>query len=632
MCGICAYIGYDPCFDIAYEGIRMLLNRGFDASGVCGIDSKGKFISHKFANRRSFGNSLYEIGILEGESKNHIGRNEIFSIDILKSYRDKYQDVSLACFHSRWSTHGGKTDRNAHPHFDWTGKFAIVHNGIIENYEDIKKELISKGIEFKSETDSEVIVNLISFLYNGNVEDAMERALDKLQGTWGLVLLSMETPDKLYCARHGSPLLIGFGNGFIMVASEQIGFSKYVNKYICLDDNDIVVLEKKAGSVEFVKKHEYEMRRVCVEGCLTNPNPFEHWTLKEIHEQYDSSWRAMGLGGRIVGNKVKLGGLEPYVDELKGIDNLVVLGCGTSFYAGLHCANVLKNISGFSTVGVFDGGEFGIADVPKNGKTALLFLSQSGETKDLFKGIDIAKDNNLFMIGVINVVDSLIAREVNCGVYLNAGREVGVASTKAFTSQVIVLYLISVWFAQVREINVNKRVKIIEGLRRLPMDIKNTIKICEGATKEVAGYLLNWGNLFVLGKGICESIAKEGSLKIKEIGYVHAEGYSSSALKHGPLSLIEVGTPVIVINPEDEHYMTNKGVVEEVIARGAQVFVLVNNNTGTNTKIKYIQLPKNDTFRGLLSVIPLQFIAYHVAILKGTNPDYPKNLAKVITV
>lgn len=500
---------------------------------------------------------------------------------------------------------------------------------------EIKKSLITKhGVTFRSETDSEVIVNLISVMYDQchSIEEAMTNALSELEGTWGIVMMSTLEPNKLYCARHGSPLLIGFGQDFMMVASEQSGFCKYVNHYICLNDKDIVTLTKENGKVNFSKKHDYKVRAITVEIGSNTPDPYEHWTLKEINEQFDSTLRAMGMGGRILNNKeVKLGGFSNHTEELKQIDNLILLGCGTSLHSAWYSMHHFKKLCNFNTIASYDAAEFTKYDIPKIGKTALIFISQSGETKDLHRCVEIGKDNNLFMIGVVNVVDSLIAREVHCGVYLNAGREVGVASTKAFTSQSVVLNLIAIWFAQVRGLNEFKRVKVIECLRRLPLDIKSTISIVEEECKKVANYLLDQNSVFILGKGQNEAIAKEGSLKIKEIGYIHAEGYSSGALKHGPYSIIEKGTPVFVICPDDEHFNKNNSVIEEINSRDAFVVGISDREISNKCDLK-IRIPKNEIFNGILNVIPLQLIAYFLAVKKGHNPDKPKGLAKCVSV
>jgi glucosamine--fructose-6-phosphate aminotransferase (isomerizing) len=612
MCGICGFIGFFDGFNYGFDGIQMLLNRGFDSLGVCTINNN-EFIARKFISN-------------DGNVEDMVNN--------LKNVTGTFTDASNIIFHSRWRVCGAKTEINCHPHIDYTNRFSIVHNGIIENYMEIKNKLEAQGIPFRSQTDTEVIVNLISILYDkyNDIEKAMEETFNQLEGTWGIVLLAKEFPNKMFCARHGSPLLIGYGDNYMMVASEQSGFYKYVNNYICLNDHDIVVLEKKDNKIIFHKKNNYTIRKITSDLGNKTPDPYPHWTIKEIYEQYDASLRAMGMGSRISNDKeVKLGGLDDHIDDLKRINNLILLGCGTSYHAGLYTSNTFKEISGFGTVQIFDGAEFTKYDIPKSGKTALIFISQSGETKDLYRCIEIGRDNNLLMIGVVNVVDSLIAREVTCGVYLNAGREVAVASTKAFTTQVIVLSLIAVWFAQIRNINDNKRETIIKWLRRLPLDIKTTIDNCIETTKEVAKKLVNNNSLFIIGKGKCDPIGKEGALKIKEIGYVHAESYSSSALKHGPLSLLGKNTPVIMIVPNDEHYGKNIGVADEIKSRDSQIFGISDTDM-TNIFNINIRIPKNDYYSSLLANIPLQLIAYELAVLKGTNPDKPSNLAKVVTV
>lgn len=632
MCGISAYIGLTPGYNLAMDGLKMIQNRGYDSSGVCSITDKQTLRVSKYASKK-----------------------DASAIELLEKDRDIHLNSKVLIMHTRWATHGCKTDENSHPHMCHKNKFALVHNGIIENYADIKKELIEKhSITFKSQTDTEVIVNLISVYYDmaikelsknnytsensetpiNVVETAIKSAINRLEGTWGLVIICNDTPDRLYCARHGSPLLIGINDNYALIASEQSGFCSYVNNYVCLNDNDIVVIEKTNDQVVFKKLHQYEIRKVITQHVSTTPDPYPHWTIKEIHEQYESSLRSIGQGGRLKDdNKVRLGGLDSNISDLMELDNLILLGCGTSYNAGMHVLNLFKQISGFNTVQLFDGAEFSKFDIPKKcGKTGLLLLSQSGETKDLHRCISIAKEENLYMIGVINVVDSQIARDVHCGVYLNAGKEVGVASTKAFTSQVIVLTMIAVWFSQNRNINDNIRSKIIEDLRRLPTDIKTTIQLSHDTCKKVAKYLLDRDSVFILGKNRCESIANEGALKIKEIGYINANGYSSSALRHGPFALLEKGIPIILITPLDEFFVKNTNVLAEVKSREAFVIGVSDSDISELDYDLKIKICQNESFKGLLSVVPLQLIAYELAIMKGHNPDFPKNLAKTITV
>lgn len=614
MCGICCFIGYENGFDISFQGLKILLNRGYDSCGCAGI-SDGKFIVHKYAST-----------------------TQANSIDLLASHISDFDNCKTLVLHSRWCTMGAKTDANAHPHIDYKNRIALVHNGIIENYYELKHEL-ERGydVTFKSQTDTEVIVNLISVYYdkhNNDMEKAIMEATQRLQGTWAFAIICVDKPDNLYCARHGSPLLIGFGNNFMMLASEQSGFAGYINNYICLNEGDVIVLKKEDGKVDFEKKYLYEMRNVTVKDTSLSPDPYPHWTIKEIKEQFESSARSINFGGRLLdSNKVKLGGIEDFKHELSNIDHLILLGCGTSLHAASHATFFFKDLTNFSTVQAYDAGEFNERDIPKDGRTVLVLLSQSGETKDVHRCIVIAKKCNLFTVGIVNVVDSLIAREVNCGCYLNAGKEVAVASTKAFTSQIIVLSLLAIWFAQNRGISNYRRMEYIKHLRNLPHDIKRTIQDSEDKCKEIGTFLKDKHSCFVLGKGEMEPYAKEGALKIKEIGYVHAEGYSAVALKHGPFSLLQHDTPAIILHPftNDDDYSRVNSTIEEIISRDSPLILI----TDQKTKFDHnyiITVPQNNIFKGILHTIPIQMIAYYLSVYKGINPDMPRNLAKVITV
>jgi glucosamine--fructose-6-phosphate aminotransferase (isomerizing) len=392
-------------------------------------------------------------------------------------------------------------------------------------------------------------------------------------------------------------------------------------------------LEKENNKITISSNEKYDTKKLNLITTDLFCHPYPHWTLKEIHEQGDSTLRAISLGGRLLSNEqVKLGGLEESKDILINIDNLIILGCGTSYYAGMIGSHYFKDLCNFNIVHVFDGAEFSEQDIPKYGKTALLLLSQSGETKDLHRCIDIGKKHNLFLIGVINVVDSMIAREVDCGCYLNAGREVAVASTKSFTSQVILLSLMSIWFAQSKNMNSEKRKKYITDLRLLHFDINKTICICDDISHDILDiFEPNTSNsCFILGKGKSEAIAKEGALKIKELTYIHAEGYSTSSLKHGPFALLHNGFPVIMISPNNEYYVKNNNAYEEILSRHAKIIFITDYQECD--KINSIILPENKSYADLLCVIPLQMLAYKLSIKRGINPDMPQNLAKVVTV
>ena len=399
---------------------------------------------------------------------------------------------------------------------------------------------------------------MISYFNNTfSIEESIQKTLEKCEGTWAIIIISLKENNTLYLSRHGSPLLLSYDENKALITSEQSGFQNLVNNYIVLENHDIVKLSLNENKVVFENLNEninYEVKNINKISNLNLENTgYDHWTLKEIHEQPDSIRRALSFGGRILSNyEVILGGLNENKNILKNIDNIILLGCGTSYNSGMIGMYYLKELCNFNSVQLFDGAEFELHDIPKYGNSAFILISQSGETKDLHRCIEIANENNIFTIGVINVVDSLIAREVNCGCYLNAGREVGVASTKAFTSQCLLLSLISIWFAQIKNININKRKILIDDLRKLPTQIEELLQ--KENVKDYIHYFNNKHSTFVLGKGKSEAVAHEGSLKIKEISYIHAESYSSSSLKHGPFALLEDDFPVILINPNDKYY------------------------------------------------------------------------------
>lgn len=625
MCGIFGFLGNNTCcFKYGIYGLKQLQNRGYDSAGCCSIvtdstSGQNELVSKKYATTKTDD-----------------------SILMLEKTDDEFKNCTNGIFHTRWATHGAKTDANAHPHIDNKNRIALVHNGIIENYYELKMELErDHEIVFKSETDTEVIVNLISIYYDQSMdnegvkhmEQAIMKAISRLQGTWALVILCKDKPDNMYCVRHGSPLLIGFGGSYIIVTSEQAGFGPYVNNYLCLNNGDITVLRRRENKIDFQNIENYEIRNVTIKNNELTPEPFSHWTLKEIHEQYEASIRAISFGGRIVENdKVKLGGLVPHEEKLKNIDHVLMLGCGTSLNAGQHSMSFFKDLCKFATVQAFDGSEFTDDDVPKQGSVCAIFLSQSGETKDLYRCIKICRDNGVFTIGVINVIDSLIAREVDCGCYLNAGREVGVASTKAFTSQVIVLSMIAIFFAQINNLNSFKREQYIKALRQLPTEIKKTISTSTDACQTIASYLKYEKDMFVLGKGSMISVASEGALKTKEIGYIHSEAYGGNALRHGPYAVIDSGTPIVFLSPNDSNFTTMNNTIEEVKSRDAYPIVISDTQEVSRHAVHKIIVPPSKIYKGILHNIPMQLIAYFMAVAKGHNPDMPKNLSKCVSV
>jgi len=599
MCGIVGVLSLERCIDILLNGLTQLQNRGYDSAGVATINKH--FIINKYAST-----------------------NKTNALVKLSHDRSQHLDAFVGIGHTRWATHGAKTDENSHPHVSSDGKFVIVHNGIIENYDILKEDLKNKCYIFKSQTDSEVVANLLAYKYSecGNVEESIRQTILLLEGTWALCILCLDTPETLYCTRNGSPLLVGQTESDIIVTSEQSGFTEEIDDYIVLKNMDICTITKNGINT----LHSYNRKKVVNKDKCLSPDPYPHWTLKEIHEQPDSFLRVVNFGGRIQSScEVKLGGLDTMKDELLEIDNLILLGCGTSYNAGLLGAHYFKDICNFNVVLVIDGAEFTAQDIPKMGKTGLILLSQSGETKDLHRCIKIGKEHGLTTIGVVNVIDSLIAREVDCGCYLNAGKEVAVASTKSFTSQCVLLSLIAIWFAQNKYISLEKRKQYISDLNKLHEQIKSVL-----VTDQLTSLFKDRQSCFILGKGYMEAIAREASLKIKEISYIHSESYSTSSLKHGPFALLEEGFPVILFCPNDEHLTKNINAFHEIKSRHANV-ILVSNTEVVSNKYNII-VPENKTYNSILSIIPLQMLSYELSVERGFNPDMPKNLAKVVSV
>lgn len=615
MCGIVGILtNTNNCMINLLNGLKQLQNRGYDSAGVCTIaENTQQFILNKYAS------------------------NNISAIHKLEEIKENHENSKIGIGHTRWATHGGKTDANSHPHLSCDNKFAVVHNGIIENFDFLKTKLMNEGYIFSSQTDTEVISNLLAFNYlknNKNILETINETIKQLEGTWGLVIMCVDYANELYCTKNGSPLLIGQTQNYIMATSEQSGFNPEIEEYIILNNYDIGIIKKEKNKLTLQTNHKYELKTFIFKNDISTPEPYLYWTIKEIYEQKESLQRAISFGGRIINNNsVKLGGINSKKEELMEIEHIILLGCGTSYNAGLLGTYFFKDLCNFNTVQIFDGAEFGENDIPKKGKTALILLSQSGETKDLHRCIKIAKKCDLLTIGIVNVVDSLIAREVDCGCYLNAGKEVAVASTKSFTSQIVILSLIAIWFAQNNFINKEKRINYIQDLLKLDECITNLFVQLERNIDSVIGMFQTANSCFILGKGQYEALAREASLKIKEISYIHSEAYSSSSLKHGPFALLTDKFPVILIMPDDEYFDKNMNAYYEIKSRNADVLIITNKNIHHIENTEHIiYVPFNKTYNNILSIIPLQMLAYKLSISKGINPDMPKNLAKVVTV
>ena len=627
MCGIFGILTTSTTENIYQQiinGLIQLQNRGYDSSGL-GVVEQGhtQLDIHKYASTGS--------------------------LDSLIKLREATAHLSTPAGgagigHNRWATHGMKTDKNAHPHLSQSGRFAIVHNGIIENYAELRDELMARGFTFRSQTDSEVIVNLVeyyaAFESNTSTYDSLNCVIQRLRGTYGIILVDVETPDHLFCVRNGSPLLVGKTDNTVLITSEQSGFCNQVSNYITLNNDDICVISSLGSSLPLgsvaIKTTSTYLRKKAGDSMRTMvPDPYPHWTIREINEQAAIVNAAINNGGRIKSDtEVKLGGLEQHADQLTNTKHVILLGCGTSYFACLYGMHFFKGLCGFTTVQAFDGAEMTEHDIPRDSDVVFVLVSQSGETKDLHRCIELAKEANITTIGIINVVDSLIAREVDCGVYCNAGVEVGVASTKAFSSQVVCLSLLAIWFSQIAGLNAPRRAKAICDLKNLSNDFTNVLEMLDGPIRQLAETRFQeTHNVFLIGKGTDEIVAREGSLKVKEIAYIHAEGYSSSSLKHGPFALLDEQFPVIIFNMDRRHSAKTMNCVEEVLSRGSPVFLITNDrHNTTDARYSPIYVPNNGVFSSLLGILPVQLLAYYLSVARGINPDKPKNLAKVVTV
>ena len=621
MCGITGYIGNSNAFNPLYNGICALLNRGYDSVGISTMNIEGDILTHKYA---STDNERAEKKVLH-----HINEHQ----------SDLTRNIGIA--HCRWRTTGGKTDENAHPHMDNLNHFSLVHNGIIENYKELYHFLCKKGYTFKSDTDTEIIVNLISYFYKNyhNIVESIQYTKTQIKGTYALAIICKDTPNKMYCVRKGSPLLIGYSDdtSTFMVSSEKYGFSTEITNYMCIDNDDIIEIERNSNNKCKYKSYSNILYKInTIEKLIEckTPEPYETWTLKEIYEQPLSFQRAIGYGGRIKNDyEVKLGGLEQNVTSLMEIENIILLGCGSSLNAGLICEHYFKELCDFNIVKTIDASMFTKLDIPKKGKTALIFISQSGETYELSLCINLAKQENLIMIGVVNVVDSLIARETLCGVYLNSCREVSVCSTKAVTSQIITLSLIAIWFSQNKHIHLEKRKKYINDLKQLYLQIELLLnKMDENmfSYETINNMFENKDKCFVISQH--QGVSFEGALKLKEMCYLMAEGQLASGLKHGPFSILEKGFPIIFVDNQNEHHTKLNNIYNEIISRDASVLTITDIHTLSNVRENIIIIPHNETYSNVLSIIALQLISYYLSKKRNPNVDFPRNIAKTITV
>lgn len=624
-CGIIGFVGKEKIAEeVVSQGITLLQNRGYDSAGITTL--------HK--------NELITSKLTSNFSK---------SIDCIKEIqtlaKKLHNGSSLGIGHTRWATCGERTDTNAHPHLDSKNRIALVHNGTIFNYKSIKENLLAKGYTFRSETDTEVIAVLIgSFLDEGlPVIKAIEKAVEPLEGTWGIVVISKDHPSSIFCCRKGSPLIIGVGENSLYVASEAIAFQAYTNKTVRMRENECleVALDEKFSAI--VNERIVVSEKVEVK---VQPSPgFDCFYIEEINEQPEAVKRALSYYHRLLPETLsaRLGGFDANKELALSFSSLLFVASGTSFNAALYAVDLFRKLRIFDSVGAVVASEFSEDDLPK-GKVGAIFLTQSGETADVMKATKLAKSLGVVCIGVQNVVGSMITTICDFGLFLNCGREISVAATKSFTSMIVVLSLISLWYSANKNPNGQKaeREVLIQSLFQLPASIQLTIDSVKDKCKIVSERLSKLNSLILLGKGMNFAIAKEGALKIKEITYIHAEALNAGEIKHGPLAMVENNfdnekvfqTHIVAIALNDKHIEEIKLSISEVKSRQAYTIVISDCPELLDlTKVDFlIEIPKLKVMSSILTVIPLQLFAYEIGRIKKVDIDRPRNLAKAVTV
>jgi len=609
MCGIVGYIGTKDCVPLLMNGLKRLEYRGYDSAGL-GLISNG------------------ESQVIKRKGKVSVLEKDLYQITV---------KPNLGIAHTRWATHGVPNEVNAHPHFNTDKTLFVIHNGIIENYLTIRKGLQSLGYDFITDTDSEVIPQLIdSFLKKGYpLVKAVHSALSKIEGTYGIAVVYSKEPDKLIAARKGSPLLIGVGNNENFVASDASAIIAHTKHVVYLEDGEIAEIYPDKFLTRTLDEEiiDKEVHKITMTLDEIDKGGYDHFMLKEIMEQPISVLNSMR--GRLLFDKgtSKLGGLESVEEKLNNSKRIVISACGTSWHAGLVGEYMLEQHARIQTE-VEYASEFRYRNPIISPDDAMFFISQSGETADSLAALREAKIRGALVMGICNVVGSSIPRETHAGVYTHAGPEIGVASTKAFTSQLVVLALITLNLARKRNMSLIDGKNIALEMDKLPQKIEQILKLND-QIEDIAEDLKDAENFLYLGRGYNFPVALEGALKLKEISYIHAEGYPAAEMKHGPIALIEEKVPSIFIAPHDSTYDKIISNIEEVKARKGTVVAIANENDKDIDKLVDYSIKIPETIRMLmpiLSVIPLQLLAYHIAVKKGLNVDQPRNLAKSVTV
>ena len=610
MCGIIGYIGHKPAREIILTGLKRLEYRGYDSAGMA---------------------------LVNGETKIFKCKGRVKDLEEMSSRSEFNGTTGIG--HTRWATHGEPNELNAHPQVSYKGNFIVVHNGIIENYASLKKHLEGRGIVFKSQTDTEVLANLIEHLYiegDLNAEQAITSALNRVVGAYGLVIICTKEPDRLFAAKKGSPLVIGVGEGENFIASDATPIVEYTQRVIYLNDDDIAIIKKDElilktirteNITPVVKELDLKIGEIDKEG-------FPHFMLKEIFEQPRAIHDT--FRGRVLPDhsRIMLGGLHNVLERMSKAERIIIIACGTSWHSGLLGEYFFEEFTRIS-VEVEYASEFRYRNPIIKKGDIVIAISQSGETADTLAAVKLAKERGALVIGICNVVGSSIPRETDAGVYTHAGPEIGVASTKAFTTQVTVLAMMAFEIGFLKgTISETSYRELIKELVSIPDKIKKALGVNEKAY-ELAKTFQDTHNALYLGRGYLFPVALEGALKLKEISYIHAEGYPAAEMKHGPIALIDENMPVVVVATKDDTYDKIISNIQEIKARKGIVIAIVTEGDEIIRKMAdyVLEVPETlQAFSGLLAVIPLQLLSYHIAVLRGCDVDQPRNLAKSVTV
>ena len=615
MCGIVGYIGKRQAYPVLIKGLKRLEYRGYDSAGVALITE-------------SSGLQVYKT------------KGKVADLEKYTDGKDVTGTIGIA--HTRWATHGEPNSTNAHPHISASGQLAIIHNGIIENYAVLKDQLMEKGVEFRSDTDTEVLVQLIDYIRtkkNVDLLTSVRMALRMVIGAYALAIIDKDNPDQIIAARQSSPLVVGIGDGEFFLGSDASPIVEYTDKVVYLDDQDIAVINRNSDQVEFVnvnnEKIDHEIKKINLNLSQIEKGGYPHFMLKEIFEQPQCLMDCMRGRVNVDLNNVVLSAVIDYRKELINARRFIIVACGTSWHAGLIGKQLIENFCQIP-VEVEYASEFRYSNPVIDNRDVVIAISQSGETADTLAAVELAKKRGAFIFGICNAIGSSIPRATNTGSYIHVGPEIGVASTKAFTGQVTVLTMLSLSIAKARGTIENHEYEtLVRELNAIPEKQKQLLDECNEKIHEIAKIFTYARNFLYLGRGYNYPVALEGALKLKEISYIHAEGYPAAEMKHGPIALIDEEMPVVVVATKNALYEKLMSNIQEIKARKGRVIAIVSKDDDKVRELadEYIELPKTlECLEPLLATIPLQLMAYYIAVAKGKDVDQPRNLAKSVTV